>query len=140
MISLSFTVQGAAMGAVRQSRRDIWDPSPAVLRYRDWRDIVRAAYTSARNRHKGKLAPAGLAPDILNWVAYFPIPSSWPKKRQIAAPGQKHQTTPDKDNTEKAILDAIFKSDSRVYDGRATKRYDDGKGARVEVEMIWEDL
>ncbi|CNL09497.1 Holliday junction resolvase [Yersinia mollaretii] len=35
--------------------------------------------------------------------------------------GKPHQTKPDKDNLEKALLDAIFEDDCRIWDGRVTK-------------------
>jgi len=139
MIELVFEVMGPPMGAVRQSRRDAWDPSKAVLRYRAWRDVVRAAFISARNRSGMRLPPADLAPDGINWVAYFPIPESWSQKKRAAAVGQKYQAVPDKDNIEKGFTDPIFKNDSRIYFGSSKKLYDDGRGARLEVTMIWEE-
>lgn len=35
--------------------------------------------------------------------------------------GQPMTHTPDKDNLEKAVLDALFDEDSAIWDGRATK-------------------
>lgn len=35
--------------------------------------------------------------------------------------GKPHQQKPDKDNLEKALLDAIFGEDSHIWDGRVTK-------------------
>lgn len=35
--------------------------------------------------------------------------------------GKPHQKKPDKDNLEKALLDAIFDDDSRIWDGRVSK-------------------
>lgn len=35
--------------------------------------------------------------------------------------GKPHQQKPDKDNLEKALLDAIFDDDSRIWDGRVSK-------------------
>ena len=38
--------------------------------------------------------------------------------------GQPHQQTPDKDNLEKALLDALCPDgDARIWDGRVTKRW-----------------
>jgi Holliday junction resolvase RusA-like endonuclease len=42
-------------------------------------------------------------------------------RRSAQLNGQAHQNKPDKDNLEKALLDAIFDDDSRVWDGRVTK-------------------
>jgi Holliday junction resolvase RusA-like endonuclease len=35
--------------------------------------------------------------------------------------GKPHQQKPDKDNLEKALLDAIFEDDCRIWDGRVSK-------------------
>ena len=43
------------------------------------------------------------------------------QKKRAQLNGQAHQQKPDKDNLEKALLDAIFDDDSRVWDGRVTK-------------------
>ncbi len=49
------------------------------------------------------------------------MPKSWSQKKRTQLNGQAHQQKPDKDNLEKALLDAIFDDDSRVWDGRVTK-------------------
>ena len=51
----------------------------------------------------------------------IPMPRSWPKKKKALMDGQPHQQVPDKDNLEKALLDAIFGRDEHVWDGRVTK-------------------
>jgi len=51
----------------------------------------------------------------------LPMPKSWSKKKKIKMLGKPHQTTPDKDNLEKGLLDAIFKNDSHIWDLRVTK-------------------
>ncbi|MGU0055537.1 RusA family crossover junction endodeoxyribonuclease [Enterobacter hormaechei] len=58
--------------------------------------------------------------------------------------GKPHQQKPDKDNLEKALLDAIFDDDSRVWDGRVTKVWGRGgdnypRGAIVNIEWIRSD-
>jgi Holliday junction resolvase RusA-like endonuclease len=49
--------------------------------------------------------------------------------------GQPHRAKPDRDNIDKAILDALFPDDSVVAEGYLCKLWDDGKGARIEIEM-----
>jgi len=51
----------------------------------------------------------------------LPMPKSWSKKKRAEMNGQPHQQVPDKDNLEKALLDAALDNDSRVWDGRVTK-------------------
>lgn len=50
-----------------------------------------------------------------------PMPKSWSKAKREQYVGQPHQQKPDKDNLEKALLDAVFDEDSHVWDGRVTK-------------------
>ncbi|MBG3071584.1 RusA family crossover junction endodeoxyribonuclease, partial [Proteus mirabilis] len=48
--------------------------------------------------------------------------------------GKPHQQKPDKDNLEKALLDAIFDDDSRVWDGRVTKVW--GKRGQIIIQEV----
>lgn len=79
------------------------------------------------------------APLSLSWRAYFEIPASWSKKRQAEMAGQPHQQKPDRDNIDKAIMDALFDDDAGVAFGTTAKYWDDGKGARIELELVWEE-
>ena len=45
----------------------------------------------------------------------------WSKKKKHEMDGKPHQSRPDKDNLEKALLDAIYEEDSHVWDSRVTK-------------------
>jgi len=49
------------------------------------------------------------------------MPKSWSKKEKIRLAGTGHQSTPDKDNLEKALLDCIYTEDKQVWDARVTK-------------------
>jgi Holliday junction resolvase RusA-like endonuclease len=71
----------------------------------------------------------------VSWVAYFPIPQSWSKKKKAEMAGQLHRQVPDRDNVDKAILDALFKDDSGIAAGHIEKRWDDGNGPRIELEI-----
>ncbi|WP_426817657.1 RusA family crossover junction endodeoxyribonuclease [Winslowiella sp. 2C04] len=92
----------------RQTQRDRWAKRPAVLRYRAFCDEV---------RFRGVTLPES------GWHVTFvlPMPDSWSKKKRAAMNGMPHQQKPDKDNLEKALLDAIFDDDARIWDGRVTK-------------------
>jgi len=54
---------------------------------------------------------------------YLPMPKSWSKKKKAVMCSMPHQQRPDKDNLEKALLDAIFDEDCRIWDSRVTKRW-----------------
>lgn len=92
----------------RQTRADKWKKRPPVLRYRSFCDEVRL---------KGlKLPESGY-----HIIFVLPMPESWSKKKRQQYNGQPHQQKPDKDNLEKALLDALFTDDCRIWDGRVTK-------------------
>jgi len=55
----------------------------------------------------------------------MPMPKSWSKKKKAVFLGKAHQQKPDIDNLLKAILDAIFKDDSGVWDIHAVKIWAD---------------
>src|SRR5688572_7856631 len=94
-----FTIPGLPVGQPRMTRRDKWKRRPCVMRYRAWADSARIA--------------AGVLPDpskviSFDWKAFFPPPDSWSKKRRAEAIGKPHRSSPDRDNIDKAILDALF--------------------------------
>lgn len=93
----------------RMTKRDRrGDKRPAVARYHAFKDECRML---------GVMVPE------CNYHVVFvlPMPRSWPKWKREAMNGTPHQQTPDKDNLEKALLDACYGQDCRVWDGRATK-------------------
>ena len=110
------------MGKPRMTRRDKWAKRPCVVRYHAFRDEVKA--------HS-----QGFPEDIyrVDWVAYLPMPKSWSKAKKEEMSGKLHQSKPDRDNIDKAILDALLSDDSVVATGLIEKRWDDGGGARIEV-------
>jgi Holliday junction resolvase RusA-like endonuclease len=98
------------ISAPRQTRADQWKdpPRPPVARYRAYRDELRLRQVTV--------------PSPFHHVVFIlPKPSSWSQKQRAAQEGMPHQQKPDKDNLEKALLDAVFGEDSHVWDGRATK-------------------
>lgn len=92
----------------RQTIRDRWQKRPAVMRYRAFCDDVRAARIT--------LPDAG-------WHVTFvlPMPKSWSGKKRAQMDGKPHQQRPDRDNLEKALLDALFSEDCGIWDGHTTK-------------------
>ena len=62
------------------------------------------------------------------------MPKSWESSKRDKMRGLPHKQTPDKDNCEKAILDALFTNDSMIWDGRVSKFWGDS-GAIVVIEI-----
>lgn len=90
------------------TQRDRWAKRPAVLRYFSFCDEVRA---------KGVKLPT----DGYHLILLVPMPKSWSKKKKAELLGTPHIQRPDKDNLEKAVLDAILDEDCEIWDGRVTK-------------------
>lgn len=92
------------MGAVRQSRKDAWDPRPAVVRYRAFRDELRLKM------------PGYQLPDELPFITFhISMPKSWSKKKTLQMWGEPHQSKPDLDNLIKAFKDALAVDDAHVW-------------------------
>lgn len=96
------------LGKPRMTRTDKWKKRPEVLRYRAFCDEVR-------------LNNVSLPESGYHVIFVLPMPPSWSKKKLSLMDGKPHQQKPDKDNLEKALLDAIFGEDSHIWDGRVTK-------------------
>ena len=87
--------------------------------------------------------PVMAGPVALSVTALFPIPASWPKKRQAAARAgtEQHTKRPDLDNILKAIKDGMngvaWKDDSQVCVLRECRKgYSDTPRVLVTVEEI----
>lgn len=105
----------------RQTRADKWKKRPSVIRYRNFADQVRAAGITI--------------PECGYHILFIiPMPKSWSTKKKQFMDGQPHQQTPDKDNLEKALLDAVYKDDSHIWDGRVSK-YWGWKGSIIIKEI-----
>lgn len=107
------------VAAPRQSRREVWKPSPATIKYRAFRDEI-----AARKVWK---------PESGDLVVFFmPIPKSWTKKRKAADLGHPHTQRPDVDNLLKALLDASYGEDSHIWAISAAKVWGDRPGIYIE--------
>ena len=114
----------APMGKPRMTRRDRWAKRPCVEAYWVFKDALRASVLPLEGDIFG-----------VSWWAYLPMPKSWSKKKKIAMSGKPHRQTPDLDNIYKAILDALFEDDSRVYLGHMAKYWEDVQGPRIELKF-----
>jgi Holliday junction resolvase RusA-like endonuclease len=119
--------KGEVMGKPRQTRSDKWKTRACVLRYRSMADEIRLA--------AGRVTKFTKAPERLRITAYLPIPASWSKKKKAEHSGKLHTSKPDIDNIAKAVMDALFEDDSGVAELVAKKRWDDGNGARIEIDF-----
>lgn len=54
-------------------------------------------------------------------IFFIPMPRTWRKWKRDKHDMRPHQSKPDKDNLEKAFMDALLKRDQAVYDSRVTK-------------------
>lgn len=92
----------------RMTRSDKWKQRKCVLEYRAYKDEVRLKRVDL--------------PEAGGHVTFvLPMPKSWTEKKKSQMCGEPHQQKPDVDNLTKALLDALHKDDSHVWDIRATK-------------------
>lgn len=113
------------------TRRDKWldPPRACVARYRAWRDGARAVAAQHDIPPPEKIR-------ALNWVAYYAPPKSWSKKRRQEVIGHLHRSRPDRDNIDKAVLDALFDEDSAIAAGCIVKRW--SLTERLEIIIVTE--
>jgi Holliday junction resolvase len=120
-----FVIVGEVMGKPRMNRSVRYAPKPEHLRYWAWKDWAISQCPGVKQD-----------PIRVDWVAYLPIPPSWSQKKKDAMRGQIHRQKPDRDNIDKGLLDALWKRDECVGCGYIEKRWDDGKGPRLEI-TVW---
>ncbi len=103
-----------------------------------------------RNRHRARKCVLGWLywREELQWQAegfempksgyhvifVLPMPSSWSPKKRQEMEGKPHQQRPDKDNLEKALLDALCPGgDADIWDGRCSKIW--GKEGQIIIKQ-----
>ncbi len=94
--------------APRQVNKDRWRPSPRVLRYRAYRDELTI---------KGLQIPE----PFHHMIFILEMSRSWSESKKRSLEGMPHHLTPDRDNLEKAVLDAYFGEDRHIWHGATTK-------------------
>jgi len=108
-----------AMAAPRQCRSDLWKPRACVLRYRAWRDVLKAQVKDELLR------------DVIAIGVHFKIrmPDSWSQKKMDSLDGKFHRQKPDEDNLLKGVKDALILHDEKVALGLSFKTWtmDDDK-------------
>jgi len=98
------------MAKPRMVQSDKWKKRSVVMRYWDFKAEL------LRQRDGFIMPESGYHATFI-----IPMPKSWSKKKRLAMNGQPHKTKPDKDNLEKALLDALETDDAHIWDGRVTK-------------------
>ncbi len=100
------------MGKPRMTQSDKWKKREVTDRYWQLKDNMK------------KIAEGYnfIMPESdYHMIFNIPMPKSWSKKKKSAMNGKPHKQKPDKDNLEKAVLDALCEEDSYVWDGRVSK-------------------
>ena len=105
---LTITMPGTPIGKPRWQKSDTWKPRPCIVAYRAWADHLRLI---------AKPIPSAALVLRLDWTAYFVPPPSWSKKKRAAMLGQQHRQVPDRDNIDKAVLDALWPRSKKVATG-----------------------
>ncbi len=101
------------------TKKDRWSKRPEVLRYRAFCDECRL---------KGVHLPVAGA----HIIFICEMPKSWTKKKKLTMVGKPHTQKPDVDNFCKALLDALYKNDSKIWDLRITKVW--GYEGQIEIK------
>ncbi|MCG3099117.1 RusA family crossover junction endodeoxyribonuclease [Enterobacter asburiae] len=107
------------IGKPRMTQRDRWHKRTATAAYWACKEQVR-------------LLGIRLPESGYHVTFVIPMPKSWSKTKRAQYVGRPHQQKPDKDNLEKALLDAVFDEDSHVWDGRVTKIW--GETGQIIIE------
>lgn len=123
-----FVVPGVPVPKPRQTRSDKWKKRPCVERYRGWADRARECMFRA-------MGTVSTTAGRLDVVAYFPLRKGLSDKTRIAIQGLVHMSKPDADNVLKAVADSLCKNDQMIHTMSIRKRWDDGKGPRVEITI-----
>ena len=64
---------------------------------------------------------------------FIPVPPSWSKKKKKMHHGRFHQSKPDIDNLQKALLDSLMKEDKEIAHLEVSKRWVDFDIGWIEV-------
>jgi Holliday junction resolvase RusA-like endonuclease len=129
MTDIIIIIPGPCPGKPRQTRSDKWKRRPCVMRHRAWSDLAREC---AGNR----IPPAETTRHIhLNFL--YEMPASWSAKKRNEMLGKIKRTSPDGDNCEKEVCDALWPRDKHPDPKRRKK--DDRALGHVTHMRFWSD-
>jgi len=98
------------MAKPRMTSSDKFKKRTVVLKYWAFKDEVR-------------LKKLDLPLSGYHVIFYIPMPKSWKPDEKEEMNNEPHMQVPDVDNLLKALMDAIYDSDCKVWDVRVTKRW-----------------
>lgn len=106
-------------------------PKPRMTQASTWKPAAKRFYAF---RDQVRLARLSLPDSSFHAIFVMPMPKSWSKTKRAQMDGQRHTQRPDKDNLEKALLDAVFGEDCHVWDSRVTKIW--GETGMICIKVI----
>jgi Holliday junction resolvase RusA-like endonuclease len=104
----------------RMTQSDKWKGRVCVTRYWEFKDRIRKYLTEI--------------PQPCLMVFIYPMPKSWSKKKKKLMEGEKHESTPDLDNFEKALLDSLYQNDSHIWNVHKIKIW--GLNGKILIEPM----
>lgn len=115
-----WTLPVTPCSAPRMVQGDRWKQRAPVLKYRKFKDDLRAAVLDLGQQ------PETILPECPWLVFHLPVPPSWSQRKKRETIGQPHTSKPDIDNLIKATLDTLLsqdstKGDQHVWEVRGTK-------------------
>ena len=114
-MSEHYLILGNPCGKPRMTRRDKWKKRACVMNYRSWADEARTI-VFGNPMLKQRLS----RPTKVDIIASFEIPKSQQKK---VKPDDWHTVTPDADNLQKSVFDALFENDQMIVDVTCLKKW-----------------
>lgn len=103
------------------TQRDKWKKRPCVEAYHAFRDAIRRDFP-------GEVPPTEQVIE-LSWIAYFAT-------NDAELIGRFHREKPDRDNIDKAILDALFEHDEGIPYGMIQKVWGKEDKLIVTIKLL----
>ena len=107
----------------RMTQSDKWKKRKCTSAYWKFKDAVKKLRVRVPESHS-------------HIIFILPMPKSWSEKKKAEMEGKPHQQTPDKDNLEKGLLDAVFGQDCHVWDSRVSKKWGES-GAIIIIKNAY---
>lgn len=94
------------IGKPRMTQRDRWAKRDCVVRYFEYKDILKD-FAQKRNIH--------FKDGVLRARFIIPFPESYSKKKRELLMNKPHLLKPDIDNISKGVQDCLLKNDSAIW-------------------------
>lgn len=122
---LTIVLPGKPIGKPRFRRRDFFRRRQCMIDYHAFCEHLRWIARPILDAN---------SVERLDWTAYFEPPPSWSEKKRASMLGKQHRQVPDRDNIDKAILDALWPRSKKIFTGG---KGDDSAIAVGAVEKFW---